>query len=199
MRQNIRPRGTSSEKTVKDIRRATRKQYSAEEKIRIVLDGLRGEETIATRVQADKDVLIIPGARSKPLDPSLPPTPGRIPTTAKMGIDATIPVDVPRERYERLSYAFADEIKLEDMLGDGADQIEMPEVTAEAIDRLTSDIRQTIAGEPMYFFDLSEKYSAQGFQALTRAIGQLHEDGELWQDKLGRFCLVGSEFAATQG
>jgi len=40
-------RGTSSEKTVKDIRRATRKQYSAEEKIRIVLDGLRGEETIA--------------------------------------------------------------------------------------------------------------------------------------------------------
>ena len=28
---------------MKDIRRATRKQYSAEEKIRIVLDGLRGE------------------------------------------------------------------------------------------------------------------------------------------------------------
>ena len=47
MRQNIKTRGTSSEKTVKDIRRATRKQYSAEEKIRIVLDGLRGEETIA--------------------------------------------------------------------------------------------------------------------------------------------------------
>lgn len=47
MRQNIRTRGTSSEKTVKDIRCATLKQYSAEEKIRIVLDGLRGEETIA--------------------------------------------------------------------------------------------------------------------------------------------------------
>ena len=47
MRQNIKTRGTSSEKTVKDIRRATCKQYSAEEKIRIVLDGLRGEESIA--------------------------------------------------------------------------------------------------------------------------------------------------------
>ena len=47
MRQKMRTRGSSSEKTVKDIRRATRKQYSAEEKIRIVLDGLRGEETIA--------------------------------------------------------------------------------------------------------------------------------------------------------
>ena len=34
---------SSSEQVVKDIRRATRKQYSAEEKIRIVLDGLRGE------------------------------------------------------------------------------------------------------------------------------------------------------------
>ena len=32
---------------MKDIRRATRKQYSAEEKIRIVLDGLRGEHSIA--------------------------------------------------------------------------------------------------------------------------------------------------------
>src|ERR1700724_3226163 len=38
---------SSSERSVKDIRRATRKQYSAEEKIRIVLDGLRGEHSIA--------------------------------------------------------------------------------------------------------------------------------------------------------
>ena len=37
----------SAEKTVRDIRRATRRKFSAEEKIRIVLEGLRGEETIA--------------------------------------------------------------------------------------------------------------------------------------------------------
>lgn len=37
----------SAEKTVRDIRRATRRHYSAEEKIRIVLEGLRGEETVA--------------------------------------------------------------------------------------------------------------------------------------------------------
>ena len=36
-----------AERLVKDIRRATRRQFSAEEKIRIVLDGLRGEATIA--------------------------------------------------------------------------------------------------------------------------------------------------------
>ena len=37
----------SAEKAVRDIRRATRRQYSAEEKIRVVLEGLRGEESIA--------------------------------------------------------------------------------------------------------------------------------------------------------
>jgi transposase len=36
-----------AEKVIKDIRRATRKQYGAEEKIRIVLEGLRGEDSIA--------------------------------------------------------------------------------------------------------------------------------------------------------
>ena len=34
---------SSAEKTVRDILQATRRQYNAEEKIRIVLEGLRGE------------------------------------------------------------------------------------------------------------------------------------------------------------
>ena len=37
----------STEATIQDIKRKTRKKYSAEEKIRIVLDGLRGEVSIA--------------------------------------------------------------------------------------------------------------------------------------------------------
>ena len=44
MRQTTKSAG---EKIVKDIKRATRRQYSSEEKIRIVLDGLRGEDSIA--------------------------------------------------------------------------------------------------------------------------------------------------------
>ena len=35
------------EATVREIRRKTRKKYSAEEKVRIVLEGLRGEEKVA--------------------------------------------------------------------------------------------------------------------------------------------------------
>ena len=47
MRQKSVTGSSPSERLVKTIRRATRKQYSAEEKIRIVLDGLRGESSIA--------------------------------------------------------------------------------------------------------------------------------------------------------
>jgi transposase len=47
MRQKLGPTKEPAEQVVKDIRRATRKHYSAEEKIRIVLEGLRGEDSIA--------------------------------------------------------------------------------------------------------------------------------------------------------
>ena len=47
MRQANKRIPESAEKTVRDIRRATRRHHSAEEKIRIVLEGLRGEESIA--------------------------------------------------------------------------------------------------------------------------------------------------------
>ena len=40
-------RKKTSEALVKDIKRKTRKKYSSEEKIRIILDGLKGETTIA--------------------------------------------------------------------------------------------------------------------------------------------------------
>ena len=41
-------------KIVKDIKRATRKHYSSEEKIRIVLDGLRGEDSIAELCRSER-------------------------------------------------------------------------------------------------------------------------------------------------
>lgn len=47
MGQKAGPRKQSAERVVKEIRRVTRRQFSAEEKIRIVLAGLRGEDSIA--------------------------------------------------------------------------------------------------------------------------------------------------------
>ena len=47
MGQKSGPGKEPAEQVVKEIRRATRRQFSAEEKIRIVLTGLRGEDSIA--------------------------------------------------------------------------------------------------------------------------------------------------------
>ena len=47
MSQRLKGLKDGAEATVRDIRRRTRKQYSAEEKIRIVVAGLRGEDSIA--------------------------------------------------------------------------------------------------------------------------------------------------------
>ncbi len=47
MRSKVERHSEAAEKTVRDIRRATRRQYSAEEKVRIVIAGLRGEDSIA--------------------------------------------------------------------------------------------------------------------------------------------------------
>ena len=47
MRQKAMNDRDPAEKTVRDIRRKTRKQRSSEEKIRIVISGLRGEESVA--------------------------------------------------------------------------------------------------------------------------------------------------------
>ena len=46
MRQRTGPDG-SADKHIKEIKRQTRRKFSAEEKIRIVLDGLRGESSIS--------------------------------------------------------------------------------------------------------------------------------------------------------
>ena len=47
MKQKSGPGKAPADQVLKDIRRQTRRQYSAEEKIRIVLEGLRGEENIS--------------------------------------------------------------------------------------------------------------------------------------------------------
>ena len=53
MRQTTGTRKHPGEKIVKDIKRATRKHYSSEEKVPIVLDGLRGEASIAERCRRE--------------------------------------------------------------------------------------------------------------------------------------------------
>ncbi len=151
---------------------------------------------MATRVQADRDVVIVSDARSKPLDPSLPVTPGRIPTTAKCGVDATLPDDVPRERYERIAYVCAGQVALQDVLAESGGA-PLPEAPPADIAALSASIRAALEREPLYFAEIAERFAPEGFAAVTRALGELHAAGVLGQDAVGRHCLAGSAGAAS--
>jgi 2,5-furandicarboxylate decarboxylase 1 len=161
-----------------------------------VFDPMDVEWAIATRVQGDKDVMIVSNARAKPLDPSLLQGAGVVPTGAKVGIDATIPDGIPKEHYERITYAYADKAKIDDYVNGKAD--EEGEVGDEAaVAQLAEKILQTIGKEPLYYTDIAERFSTYDFRTVARAIGQLHATEKLWQDPRGRLCLRGSDFAAT--
>jgi 2,5-furandicarboxylate decarboxylase 1 len=160
-----------------------------------VNDPAEVEWAIATRVQGDRDVMIVSNARAKPLDPSLPQGYGVVPTGAKVGIDATIPEGIPREYYERITYAYADRAKIADYVKGKADTVGKAGDEA-AVEALAADILATIAQAPLYYSDVAEKFAAFDFRTIARAIGRLHATEKLWQDPRGRLCVRGSEFAA---
>jgi 2,5-furandicarboxylate decarboxylase 1 len=163
-----------------------------------VFDPMDVEWAIATRVQADRDVVVISGARAKPLDPSLPITPpGVVPTGAKVGIDATIGEGIPRERFERIAYAYADRAKISDYLAGKGDAAPAEgSVTPQRVATLAEKIQRLIETEPKYYQDIAAHFSDYDFQTVARALGALHAQQKLWQDARGRLCLRGSAFAA---
>ena len=163
-----------------------------------VFDPTDVEWAIATRVQADRDVFVIPGARAKPLDPSLPLTPpGIVPTGAKVGIDATIGEGIPRERFERIAYAYAERARIADYLSGKRDEAPAGgSPTPERVSALAEKISRLIEAEPRYYQDIAAHFSEYDFQTVARALGSLHEAEKLWQDPRGRICMRGSAFAA---
>ncbi len=163
-----------------------------------VFNAMDVEWAIATRVQGDRDLIIIPGARAKPLDPSLPVMPsGVVPTGAKVGIDATIGDGIPRERFERIAYAYADRAKIGDYAAGKADPLPASiNPTAGQIDVLAQQVHALIEKSPKYYSEIAEHFSGYDFQSIARALGKLHTDEKLWQDPRGRMCIRDSAFAA---
>jgi 2,5-furandicarboxylate decarboxylase 1 len=162
-----------------------------------VFNAMDVEWAIATRVQGDKDVVIIPGSRAKPLDPSLPVMPpGVVPTGAKVGIDATISEGIPKERFERIAYAYTDRAKIADYYDGKADPVHQASSGDQAVAELAGKIVAVIEKTPKYYSELAEQFADYDFSTVARALGKLHEDGKLWQDPRGRMCLRDSKFAA---
>ncbi len=160
-----------------------------------VFDPTEVEWAIATRVQGDKDVMVVSNARAKPLDPSLPQGYGVVPTGAKVGIDATIPEGIPREYYERITYAYADRAKIGDYINGKSDAAGVAGGDAE-MTALAGKILDAIGKEPLYYTDIAERFCDYDFRTVARALGHLHASEKLWQDPRGRMCVRGSEFAA---
>src|SRR5271165_5082871 len=160
-----------------------------------VFDPAEVEWAIATRVQGDKDVIIVGNARAKPLDPSLPQGYGVVPTGAKVGIDATIPEGIPREYYERITYAYADRASIEDYVAGKADA---PGQAGDDIEvaGLAKKILQTIEQQPLYYSEIADRFASFDFRTVARALGHLHATEKLWQDAQGRMCVRGSKLAA---
>ena len=161
-----------------------------------VFDPMDVEWAIATRVQGDKDIIVIPNSRAKPLDPSLPQGAGVVPTGAKVGIDATIPEGIPKEHYERITYAYADTAKIADYVKGKADQAGKAGSGGDVAD-LAQQILALIETEPLYYTDIAERFAGYNFRTVAEALGKLHRDERLWQDSRGRMCVRGSKFAAT--
>ena len=61
MKQTSGPAKKPAEAVIKDIRRATRRQFSSEEKIRVVLEGLRGEDSIAELCRREGILRLVQG------------------------------------------------------------------------------------------------------------------------------------------
>ena len=165
-----------------------------------VFNAIDVEWAIATRVQGDRDVIVIPGARAKPLDPSLAVTPpGVVPTGAKVGIDATIGEGIPHERFERIAYAYADRAKIGRLpQGQSRSRAEarrtrrrrvIARSRASKSPRSSRRSRSTTRRSP--------SISASTISRPSRARrARLHAEEKLWQDPRGRMCVRGSPFAA---
>ena len=157
-----------------------------------VFDPVDVEWAVATRVQADRDVLIISNARAKPLDPSLPlPLHGKVPTTAKMGIDATIPENIPAERYKRIVYFNQGKVDLRNYLGPAEDGNKPSKAAkaVETVDELVEDIIVLLEKSHCFFADLLEKLPKAEYKTVASAVARLYEDGKITQDKDGKFEL----------
>src|SRR4051794_30425957 len=80
MKQTSGPAKAPAEAVVKGIRRATRRHFSAEDKIRVVLEGLRGEDSIAELCRREGIV----AAERKDQTPDHRPTPLAAPTASRV-------------------------------------------------------------------------------------------------------------------
>ena len=152
-----------------------------------IFDPQEVEWAVATRVQADRDTVILSNARSKPLDPSIPPSSNGVPTTAKMGIDATIPENVPRYRYNRIVYHNQGKALLDDYLGESPSKSQPLPESGSTIESLAGRALTMLGEKRLTFSELLDAFSDQGFATVMAFVGHLNERKQITLDEEGKY------------
>lgn len=151
------------------------------------------------RVQADRDVIVVAGAKAKHVDPSVRPWElprGQLPVTAKLGIDATLPDNVPPMRFERLRPIYRDVDVAAYLAGEATGGGEAgaaaagfaPRPVAELVRRMEAQLRE----RPCYFHELLTALDA-GYRSVVEAWLEVRSRHALVRDELGHYSIAAGE------
>jgi 3-polyprenyl-4-hydroxybenzoate decarboxylase len=131
------------------------------------------------RFQADVDLIVLPGMRTLPLDPSLPPHEGAAVTTAKLGVDATRRLDKPAHAFTIPAPPFA-------AATGAASEEDARDVTVE---ELAARVLETI-GEGRRFVDFLREWPDVHGGDLVRALAHLRSRGMVGMSDDGHYCAT---------
>ncbi len=160
-----------------------------------VNDPAEVEWAIATRVQGDRDVMIVEqrarqAARSEPAA-GLRRGADRGQGRHRCHHARRHPARILRAHHLRLCR----QAKIDDYVNGKADEAGQAGDDLE-VTSLAKKILEAIGKEPLYYTDIAERFAAYDFHTVARALGHLHATEKLWQDPRGRMCVRGSDFAA---
>ena len=106
-----------------------------------------------------------------------------------MGIAATIPEDIPRERYDRIRQPCLGDVPLADVLA-GRYQDPAP-ASADDDGQLLGEVEQLLERSCVYYHDVLPHFADRPDRAVIGAIAQLSADGRLEWHAEGRYRVPG--------
>ena len=112
-----------------------------------------------------------------------------------MGIDATIPENVPANRYNRIVYVNQGKVDLKDYLGAASDgaKVKVRKKAGESLETVSEKILKALEKSHRSFADLLELFPKTDYRTVATAVGQLHQEGKIAQDGEGKYQLRNSE------
>ena len=112
-----------------------------------------------------------------------------------MGIDATIPKNVPANRYNRIVYVNQGKVDLKDYLGAASDgaKAKVEKKVGESLETVSEKILKALGESHRFYADLLELFPKTEYRTIATAVGELHQEGKIAQDAEGKYQVRNSE------